>query len=78
MGEEGHPVATVALQLFRMLLKCLTAPLLKRLSFSINRTAEPRPGSISDDTRSICSLCLSEQERLHQGGGTEERAMKTF
>ena len=51
--EEGqHPVATLGLQLFKMLLTSLIA-LLKHIIFLHQRTAEPRPGSISDDTRSF-------------------------
>lgn len=53
MGKKQHPVATGGLPLFGMLLKFLIALLLKHIIFSINRTAEPRPGSISDDTRSF-------------------------
>lgn len=51
--KKQHPVATIGLPLFRMLLKFVMALLLKHIIFSINRIAEPRPGSFSDETRSF-------------------------
>lgn len=53
MEKKQHPDATAGMPLFKMLLKFSGALLLKHIIFSINRTAVPRPGSISDDTRSF-------------------------
>lgn len=52
--EKGqHPVAAWEAQLFKMLLTSLIALLLKHIIFLHQRTAEPRPGRISDDMRSF-------------------------
>ena len=57
--KEQHPVATPGLQFFRMLLTSLIALLLEHIIFLHQRTAEPRPGSTSDDTRDPFTITYS-------------------